>query len=192
MADSDFGSDLPRDHAHAVGVFALYYNRLEFVVNGLFQKYAPGGPEARGFLFAALHNHQRREFIRLVASATENREDAEDVNYAMRCFDICSENRNLVLHAAPLIEENIEALTLWKTRRQEPHMLTGYDFSLEDIRGAAKGADETESYILGLIGFLEDRSRKRPERPPEPRRLHLSRRPETETSEQTLPDSDGG
>lgn len=192
MSGTAFGDEFPRDHAHAVGVLALYYNRLELGVFAFFQRYAPGGNEAQSVLFQSLHNQQRRDFIRAIAAARETPEDAADVSYAMRCFDICSENRNLIMHAAPMLDEGGDALTLWKLRREEPHMMTAYDFTLEDIRGAAVAADQTELYVLALMRYLKalefnaltELPPERPQRPSQPRRLSLSQRQAALTDDQ--------
>lgn len=196
MSETIFGDDFPHDLAHAVGVFALYYNRLELAVFAFFQRYAPGGSEAQSFLFDALHNQQRREFIRAIASANDDPEDADDVHYAMRCFDICSDNRNLLMHAAPLLEDGVDALTMWKRRSAEPHTMSIYDFTLKDIRGAALSTDAAESYVLDLIRYLKakdsfnalrDHPPGRPQRPPQPRRLSLSQRRAAPEGDQPQP-----
>jgi hypothetical protein len=190
MASEDtWKSEFPHDYAHAVGVFALSYNALEMAVYGFFQRYAPGAVEAQSFLYAALHNQARRQFVISVSPHRDSIAASGAVLHAMKCFDVCSENRNLLLHATPFMfdeADSSEPFTMGKIRKDTPHLIALYDFSLADVRGAADGASAVEAYVLGLLRYSQDWDAMNaltsefpelPPQPPLPRKLSLSRRP---------------
>lgn len=198
MDYAEFGDDFPRDHAHAVGVLALYYTRLEMSIFAFFQLYAPGSPEAQSYLFSSLTNAQRRGFIRAIAAANEPEEVAEAISYAMLCFDICSENRNLLMHSAPAWSQ-VGELVMGKIRPTEPHMMTMYNFSLADLRAAANSVDEVELYCLDLNRYLRNAQKfnalsdlppELPRRPQQPRKLSLSRLISDPATVPPLPESE--
>ena len=196
MADEPFGADVPHDHAHAVGVFALYYNRLELTVYGLFDRYAPGSAATKTFLYASLHNQGRREFIRSASRERDIAEDAADVSYALKCFDICTENRNLLLHATFMWDDS-ETITMAKVKKEEPQFMNIYEFTAAHIRTAAISVDQTEAYVHGLVRYCEKAPtnaflidhRERPTRPPQPSKLSLFRPLATPKGEQPPPQS---
>jgi hypothetical protein len=203
MASDDFGSEFPRDHAQAIGVFTLRYNSLELGLYGYFRRYAPGDAATQALLFSMLHNSARAEFILAMAQAREKEPEAAAIAHVIKCFNICCENRNLLLHATPMWWENDgEALTLAKLRRQEPHRMTIYDFSLEAIREAADSVDLTDCYSSAVQKGIVAREAwnalnpapppELPPQPPLPRKLDLSRRPEGRAGEPPPRESEQG
>ena len=188
--DADLDYIGSRDHVHAVGAFALYYNTLEMALYGLLQRYLKGSIEAHSYMHSSLNNRQKVDFIKLMATHREDADGADAVHHAMKCFDICAENRNLLLHAIPKLAEGVGAdLVLMKETARKPGYLTTYDFSLDQIRGAAIAADETETYVFRLMRILEERMGHNPfgetplpalpQPPLQPRKLSLSRRDPT-------------
>ena len=183
------------DQIHAVGAFALYYNRLEMGLYAFFQRYVDATHEAHSYLYSTLYNRQRVDFIKVMASARETPELAASIHKALRCFDVCAENRNLLLHALPEVPASPprEGLRLLKGSKAKPGLLTSYEFSLESIRAAALAVAAVEDYIYDLMRALRDQEALNPLTgapppelplpPPQPRKLSLSRLPEAQQAD---------
>lgn len=185
---SIWGEEFPHDYAHAVGVLALHYNALELSVYGFFQRYAPGSTESQAYLYGILHNQARREFVTRVSPARDSIAASDAVLYAMKCFDACSENRNLLLHATHFPQDGEEdgPFMMAKIKRREPHTMAIYDLSLEEIRAAADSARDVGDYVIKLLRYFSDFEAMSsladmpdlPTRPAMPRRLTVSERPQ--------------
>lgn len=186
--DADLASIGSRDHLHAVGAFALYYNAAEMSLFGFFQRYAPGAPNVQAHLFGTMNNRQRIDFIKLMATDREGVEEASAIHHAASLFDICAENRNLVLHAIPGWEEEDGTLTFLKASAGKHGHLAVYAFTVDEIRAAARATAATEEYCMDLMRAVKARDGHNifgpggppelPPRPPLPRKLSLSRRSE--------------
>lgn len=204
MSDTDW---LPKDvklpapgaYLEALGAFVLWFNELEMVLYGFFQRYIEP-LSARDYLFAELHNRAR---VDLITQYVETHHDADFIaaaKHALRCFDICCENRNLIAHAfAEEILTGSDQVAFLK-RLKEPRGLLGwYDFTLEEVRATALAARATGQYILGLASWFDSCSEPTegritfrpalPSQPPQPRKLSLSRRPTAQKGEPPQPRS---
>lgn len=186
----------PQEHVQAIGAFALFYNALELALHGFFEFYLFDTPKAMSLLYARLHNRDRVDLIKSLASEHPRQEMTEAIEYGMRCFDVCAENRNLILHGLHARTEP-EHLTLAKGSKDRPGVLKEYRFSLAEIQEAALAISRTESYLYALYDvLLEDHDFRRsgaqpgasppplPDRPALPRKLSLSQlleAPEDET-----------
>ena len=156
-----------REHVHAVGAFALYYNDLELTLNRLFQLYVPLGDGPRTFLFFSLNNRARVDFINRLAADDRDPAKAEAVMFATRCFDIVCENRNLLLHGVPY-RTNSETLSILKAASgSKDGMFKSYQFTLAQIQGAARAAAVTSDYIMSLCEAIDDQNTANALLPPE-------------------------
>jgi hypothetical protein len=94
----------PVKHMHALGVISVQYNKLEELLFGLFRHHL----EVAGIhfsvcekLYGQLENNKRRlETIKLIFSFYD-KEDAvkEHIDYFTKYFNICYENRNVLMHS---------------------------------------------------------------------------------------------
>jgi hypothetical protein len=151
---AEWDAAFPADYAHAVGVFALRYNALEHAVFAIFCKYAPGNYEAQARLYAALHNKQRRDLISDLTRTEDSIAASDAVAHAMECFNVCSENRNILLHAAPVPHlHGSEKFVMFKASTNKPQNITLYEFTVEQVRGAADSVLATEIYIWGIVEY---------------------------------------
>ena len=106
-------------HLHAIGQFSLMYNYLEEIFGFVFQCSVPADANYLEFLFHQLNNRERADMLSAIVQFGENDAAALDHQlYAIRCFDICTDNRNIVLHAAPDI--TAETFRLSKRARNNP------------------------------------------------------------------------
>lgn len=189
--DSWLGSRSPGTAAqlHAVGAFALYYNDLELALYGFFRRYLPQNRDARAFLYVGLHNRARVDLVRTLLSQEPIQQLRDGGEHALACFDICAENRNLLLHAMTHLDgPSAEHLRVTKIGKGEKGggrpKFSHYAFSLESIRQAALDMRTCEDYIALLLRPDAAIDSVWPPKPPLPRKLSLSRLPEADESDQ--------
>jgi len=175
---SELGSS---EHIEAVGALALFYNRLEFSLYLLMKHFVSFDEEARVQLFTTLNNRERVDLILALASGAEPAA-RDTITHAMGCYDICAENRNLVLHALPGMDtSNPSVLNVLKASKHKPNVLRRYHFTLDVIRRAALDMETTTDFIdrvwMVISEYVQDGQRvlhTLPEKPPKPRKLSLS------------------
>lgn len=197
--DRDLAHMGPREHIHAIGMFALCFNELEIALFAFLEHYLPDNAAARVHLFASLHNQARVDLIRRLA-AQEPDAEREAISFAMNCFGVCAENRNLLLHALPGGEHG-DKIVVYKEAVNERGFLKRYGFSLEELRSGAKATNAVALYMFALCEHLrvcrETSARPMtgprprptlPQRPPQPRKLSLSRLLEAPEGDQLPPE----
>ena len=172
----------PPEHIHAVGAFALYYNDLEMTLYTLFQHFVKLPADALGYLFITLNNRDRVNLVKKVAASDCDGVEIHAVEHAFKCFDICSENRNLLLHAIPT-GHDANSITVAKPVTDKKGEVARYTFNLDQIREAAISAAKIADYVVALERSLIERAKMNPltvggrpplpERPPLPRKLNL-------------------
>jgi hypothetical protein len=179
----------PAEYVHAVGALALAFNKLEFELYGLLGCFLP--EEAVPSVYYALHNAGRVDHITRMANRTLSEAECSAVEYGLKCFNICAENRNLLIHAMPDIRTR-DAVCFVKAVPGKPGDLAEYYIPLEAIREAVTATVATDSYLGALvleIMFHDEEGGPLPERPPQPRKLSLYRHVEDLTDEAPPPQS---
>jgi hypothetical protein len=106
MADEPF-SDWPTasavaasaKHVHAMGTITLLYNDLEYAMSFLLDEYLEAGQEASEAIFYRLTNRERVDVLRELIRGKETDMAVQDLaSHAVDCFDVCTENRNILMH----------------------------------------------------------------------------------------------
>ncbi|MFI4965809.1 MAG: hypothetical protein ACHP9T_10615 [Caulobacterales bacterium] len=192
--DWPVGTTLPGSTAHlvALGAFALWYNEFEMILYTFLRTYFTGENVAAR-MFASMHNRGRVDLIKLLAASENEPQMRDALDHAMKCFDICAENRNLVLHALPTRRGHApEALTVLKATTSDPYRLHYYDFTLKDLQEAASAAERSAQFAIDTVARLRFQRAGLPlppwhEKPPLPRKLSLSRRRSVLPDETPLP-----
>ncbi len=184
-----------RDHMHALGVAAANYNSLEFVFQSLLEFYL--GLEDSGasqHLFAQLNSNQKRSDILsrlIVYKERKSQNVSESVQFFLDGFDICSENRNLLMHGRIFEATTRTQLVLQKYARKDPTKLNYMHLEVQDIRRVADDFFAYESYGAQIYLWLNARHTGGkliwvgdgsfepawPRRPPPPEKLSLSGHP---------------
>jgi hypothetical protein len=141
---------------HALGVAAANYNSLEYMFQVLFEYYT--GFEyaaASQQLFSHLGTNQKRVDIqsRLITYKERKSPDvANGVQYFLDGFDICAENRNLLMHGRIFEGSTRTDLVLQKYARKDPTRLNYMHLTVGDIR---RVADEFHNYeVYGARVYL--------------------------------------
>jgi hypothetical protein len=183
----------PTDHLIALGAFALWYNEFEMLLYSFLRSYFPGKDDGTAIMYASMSNRGRVDVIRSMARTETDASVLDAVEHAMKCFGVCAENRNLIVHALPTRGGNRgDVLTLLKRSTNDPLRLKYYDFKVEDVRQAAISTARAARFSIELIAWVRPRSSKGPpqplpEKPPLPRKLSLSQRREDPPSDLSPP-----
>lgn len=174
MADTDpWPIDLfqliPDQHAHALGFLVNHYNRAENRLFQLVDILLKNEAAARRTINHRLNNNDRLDLLRQLAEERSS-EERDHILHAVQCFDICAENRNILMHA--MIEETGEAPESFAARKRhatKAGVEIRFDLPLETLR---KAADQTAAifyYLMALHLYLvmtHPAFRPPPTRPP--------------------------
>lgn len=184
MTKSKMPDDWPSDpnkisdasHVHAIGQFALMYNALEEMFGFVWQCCFPANGDYSASLFHGLNNRQRVDMLTAISRFGEKDKAAQELMlYAIRCFDICTDNRNTMLHAIKERSSTTDTLRLSKRARNNPERTTYYELPLTTLRRVADDTAATLNLWADLFLWLEDRRygqlRPLPDKPLQPYRL---------------------
>lgn len=192
----------PVECVHALGAFCLFYNRLEAgLLHMTLDLLAWRGDFDSGFLLHhRLHNIDRTDLLksRIAYLYGDDHKRQDAFGYGVACFLICSQNRNILLHAAATYDnDDTSALVLFKFRRDRPLLSDQafYRLSLTDLRELTEDVVATDRYLDNLrlyyawqeSPFEEMRSVPWPEKPRKPRTLTRLVRPSSHTSSSSPP-----
>lgn len=143
------------DQVYAYGIIALTYNKLEDAMVELFAAYLPISEEA-GFRFAAkLTNNERLGLLlELVEEREENVEIKDRVQHAVKIFNICAENRNILAHGVrdnDVYHEKMFVIRKWASGGKK---LTYYDIPLASLRQVALDMRTCLDFVVQLLFHL--------------------------------------
>jgi hypothetical protein len=131
----------PTDHVHAFGQITLAYNLLQSAMEWMFVFSMPFERDYSKRLFHHLNNRDRIDL--LTAHVTKNEKDYLDqILYCILCYDICTENRNILMHVT-IHEVDIrdpDTFRLTKSASNDPLKQLDFRVTLSDLRSLA---DET-------------------------------------------------
>jgi hypothetical protein len=176
------------DQVYAYGIIALTYNKLEDAMVELFVSYLPISEEAGQRFAAKLTNNERLSLLLELVEEREEDENVKDrVRHAVKLFNICAENRNILAHGVRdnyVYSEKMFIIRKWASGGKK---LTHYDISLTNLRQVALDMRVCLDYVVELLFFLvihlfvesEDRdgfdtmgqSTSLPGKPPQPSKL---------------------
>jgi hypothetical protein len=150
------------NYVHAIGQAALGYNLAEQVFEQIFCLIVPLSINNAQRWFHSLNNRDR---IDLVCSLSRNNEHnkkvRESILFAMHYYDVCTENRNIILHSVGYgSRKKPIGLKLTKVASKDPTRIIEFHLSLSEIRLVADQMYEGFLYMWRLYGFLEGRYRK--------------------------------
>jgi hypothetical protein len=148
-------------HVHAIGQITLLYNFLEDFLFSLFAVYIPIDHNAALGIYYSINNRTR--IALLVELAKQNERDPavlEHILFAINCYEICTENRNILLHSTSRTSDPVTLVTeLRKRASKDPLRELFFEIPLPLIRQVAGEMAETLSFISNLWYFLHLRSR---------------------------------
>jgi hypothetical protein len=189
--DSDHVGDWPTGrnkietpkHVHAFGMIALSSAMLEEILVLLLITYLrPIARDVAMRLTAGLNNRDRADWLRALVRANESDEELLDlIAYAIKCCDICLDNRNMLVHALYTGTDKVTAnMQLAKRARNDPLREIRFEVSTQRLRQIADDIGNTVNFMVDLW-FCKthkpmDPHFERlplPEKPPQPDRLTI-------------------
>lgn len=144
------------EHIHAVGVLIANWNQIETAYQAFFQLIFPAHCGSGIRAFQLLSNEQRVRLIRdeLIAKLSGN--EADWIDYFLKCANICYANRNVFAHAHAHPTPSEDKFRISKGTGRD-NVGAQYLFKLEDIRSMADEAHET--FLFGIKTFAYFQSR---------------------------------
>jgi hypothetical protein len=163
-------------HLHALGQFSIVYNMMEDIIYWIFNHYFPADKDYSERLFHDLNNRVRVDMLKAIIGHTET-DDAvhHAMLHALRCFDICTDNRNILMHA--MVGETDETVfQIAKRSRTNPLKFVHYKIPLTEMRSIADECAEVYIFMVRLVGWIQEEQWEEgpgpfPETPVQPHRL---------------------
>lgn len=177
---------VPAELLEAIGGLSVAYTELETCLYLFFGDFLRIPVAAQNLLFDMLHNRARADLVTAVVSPyLPDPEELAAFKFGLKCFDICTENRNLVIHANLWDQDESGAYVFSKATGGSQGYNVAFLIPLEGIRAAVASTVHTDTYLTTLwLELAERRKRRRgpkrapsplPNRPPQPRKLSLYR-----------------
>jgi hypothetical protein len=172
-----------KDIVFAIGMVALSYNSLESTLNLLFATVTGVPAHLQSVLFGRMTDDGRIDVLR---AALDHNKWPDDITglfeHFLSGYDICSANRNLLLHSIAGLGEEANDLT----RFREDGMMEQLRGSLPHIRSAADEMTTFKTFGSTLLGRLMSNRTKEgrfdpkprlawPEKPPLPKAIRYTR-----------------
>ena len=137
-------------------------------------------------LFEMLHNRARVDLMKsLLRRKGIEREEVEAFEHAFHCFDICSENRNFLLHATLVEIEDEGNFIFSKATGNSRGYSVAFRLDIADIAIATAAMRITDDYLTRVWLEFSERRRRRvggarapeplPRKPDPPSKLNLHR-----------------
>ena len=150
---------------HALGQVTLVYNYLEEAVGQVFTEAMPTNQAFSERLYHKLNNRDRIDLLSAVTQASDRDADLkEGILYLLNCHDICTQNRNILMHA---IIESVDAdiVTAFKKKSQDPTREIQFRLPLADLRLVADEMSSMFIYAMRLQSCISARAKHQPTEP---------------------------
>lgn len=178
---------IPDEYAHALGVLINYHNNAQSALELLLDVLLKNAEGVRNVINHHLNNSVRLDLLRELAKEQSSGE-AEHILHAVKCFDVCTENRNILMHA--MIREPMaphEGYTARKKHSAKPGVEVSFDLPIETLGKAAENTAAAHSFIFFLWAYFgmaahppwaeEFERMSLPEKPDLPSKLNSLQRP---------------
>lgn len=186
---------IPMDYAEAVGQVSLLWNMIEDSLAYLLGRYLRLGSESANALFGMLGNRARVDLLSFISEKEEKDSEMLDkVRHLVRCFNICRDNRNIVVHSSVRLSASLQPEDTVKRSGSSPGRFVSYGYDLGQITQVRRDMDNllwfvsvlTATWFLNSIDEMETEIGVRaeaqpplplPDKPPLPRMLTPILRP---------------
>jgi hypothetical protein len=176
----------------AIGAIILAHTVGEAALLALLSQFLAIPPDPFRRIFVALNNREKVDLVRSLGTAEKRPKVERDaITFALRAFDICGENRNIVAHSHFRRREDTRFRFIKFPTSPGAY---GWEWAAteKDLESAHHDAVRMASYLITLSAKIEGAlgpDRPFPDRPPQPRKLSLLRLPEGHSIAAPLPES---
>jgi hypothetical protein len=193
-------------HLQAIGQMATLFNQLEEAVSYMFSVVFPTSIDFSEELFHSMNNRKRVDLLRAINEHNEKDPAVKDrIRFCLLCFDVCTDNRNILMHALTEVTRDASILSFSKRAHNDASRLVRYEVPLVDLRRVADECGDTLVFSIQITQFLMDRAviargqpprtskqRPLPDTPPQPRKLSPYQPPADPPADARPPGSSGG
>jgi hypothetical protein len=137
------------------------YNFLEDTIGMVFTCCMPTNAQFAENLFHKTNNRERMNLLAAVVEQNEQNPAAKDaLLHLIRCFDICTENRNVLAHViVDAAHSATNAFPLSKKARNDPTRTIRFQVNVSELRQMADETTATFDYGTRLLFWLMQRSK---------------------------------
>jgi hypothetical protein len=148
------------DQMHALGVVAANFNGLEFSFLCIFSHYFDFSDRS-GVLFQNFKNNFRVDTLRAIIESYEKQPLASmHVEHFLLGFEICADNRNLLMHSEIELAPESSELRMSKGTKSDPFTRMFAQFDLPTLRKVADDIMNFEEYGHEITIYLDESLRK--------------------------------
>jgi hypothetical protein len=148
---------------HAFGYISLIFNYLESTAGHLFGHYLPMSVSVCDSIYHRLNNADRIFLLHQIIEENERDSAVKDaVSYYLNCYDICTENRNTLVHASIEVRDSPDMLPISKRSKAAKEIL--FHLSLGELRSVADQMGNVFDYGTRLLMWLFQRNNPTDER----------------------------
>ncbi|QIG95480.1 MULTISPECIES: hypothetical protein [unclassified Bradyrhizobium] len=159
----------------ALGQITLMFNYLEEGIGTIFKAVMPTDTDFSNRLYHKLNNRDRIDLLSAIAKTTCRDGVQEEIIYLLNCYEICTENRNILQHAI-LESADEDIISLSKKATRDPNRQNEFRIPLTELRGVADDMAELFVYTMRLQAMIDARAdpsttaslAASPDRPPKP------------------------
>jgi hypothetical protein len=171
-----------REHVYGLGLISLRYNMFESALKFILSNYVE--PAVVDLLFEKSSNEQRTAAIQYLASLKEKNPQVKDhIDYLLKFFSICVENRNILMHSRQSWNFQPKEGSMALEKRLKAGGKNIYQLDLRVLKRVANDMVAGVSYLIEvdelirepppLRGLLDiGPTRQLPQKPPLPDKLN--------------------
>lgn len=152
---SDYARMATVAQTHALGQITLIYNVLEEQFSRVFKRCLPTKEEFSERLFHNLNSRDRLDLLTaIIENSSRDKEAKAAILHLLLCYDICTENRNIIMHSVGFNSSEDDLLHLSKKASKDPSRDIKFRVPLSDLRMIADDMEEAYRFALRLEFWL--------------------------------------
>ncbi len=137
-----------QDAIHVVGQITLLWSRTEIHLERIIWAYTDAEARIGRAITGILGNVSKSDLLLALAGELEGEEEILDhLNHLVECYNICRENRNIVIHSAIVEDDDGETMLIKGTRTGRFNTFEG---AIEILRDVSEEVGATYHYCKAL------------------------------------------
>ena len=143
------------EHIYAIGRISVNYNELEAQLLAFIQHYDSSPNELTAFLFEKVPSNSQTEWLKKMMALRGNDLEAQvPIQHFISACDICTANRNLLIHSRIWAYRVSEDSLITSKRTRKTGAEKGDEFSLDVIRRVADEIQFWRGYGGHISAYL--------------------------------------
>lgn len=151
----------PHDHIYAIGVMTLGWNGTEQMMRRILAHYMSLPDSRIAEIYESIGNMTATDILTAYVEAVESEPPVRSgMVSAIRSFNICRENRNVLVHAESRMQINEDIFQVAKKANRKSHE-NYYNLDLATLRHICEDINNLENWLVAALNYLEDRQHAR-------------------------------